>query len=1101
MSSLPWSSKSLKGTPVAADELMIIDSEDANPSTQNKRITIGTLPVIEVTTWTADHDAAGFDLLNVGGITVNNPLDSFQYIITPSAITADRILNLPLITSTDTLVAQSLAQTLTNKTFAGVFPNKFEDDGLVIQNPANTFNYTFQSTALAADRTITLPLLLSNDTLVTEAFIQTLTNKTLDDFSNNIHADTVHIQVRNETGGPLVQGEAVYISGFSVPNDLPLVSLADASSAATMPAVGVITFATIADNANGDVTISGLLTGPSTTGLTPNATLYVSETAGEFTDIKPTGTALIQNIGSVLKVGGVGVGVINVISTSRTNDLPNIADTNFWVGNASSVPTAVPMSGDATLANTGILTIATNAVTDAKTNTFTTTKISTLNKALLNTAIVYNDQANTFGDFAQTFPDNQLFIQNPAATFEYQIIAAAIAADRTLTLPLLTGNDTAVTEAHTQTLTNKTIDGDDNTIIDINETQMNVSSGASGTVLTSNGVGLPPTYQANDGAQTPWTSNIDAATFSLLNLGGLELNNPADTFQYIVTPAAIVADRILNLPLMTGTDTLVLNDFAAILTNKTITAAANTLTIASTDLTDTGVIVLTDQTNTFGDFAQIFPDNQLFIQNPAATFEYQIIAAAIAADRTITLPLLAGNDTFVTEAFTQTLTNKTIDGDLNTIIDINETQLDVSVGASGTILTSNGVGLPPTYQANDGAQTPWTSNIDAATFSLLNLGGLELNNPADTFQYIITPAAIVADRILNLPLLTGTDTFVTAAFIQTLTNKTFDLTDNTLTGTTAEFNTALSDGDFATLAGTESLTNKTFNNTNEFEDDGLLIQNPADTFNYIFQSSAIAADRITTLPLLTGSDTFVFEAHIQTLTNKTFPGTSPNEFEDDGLLIQNPANTFNYIFQSAAIVADRTITIPLLTASDTFAFIGHAQSWTAKQTFQDDSIEISNPADTFQFILQSSAIVADRIATLPLLTTGDTFAFEAHTQTLTNKTLGTATAFSVDFTLNDGVDVILNATTGSTFGTATSQKLSFYGVTPVVQPTVLTTAETTLTFVDENTPDFALSSLTTTSPAGFATLDEAQALVEVVANNQARIGELETKLQALGLLA
>src|SRR5688572_29387715 len=42
-----------------------------------------------------------------------------------------------------------------------------------------------------------------------------------------------------------------------------------------------------------------------------------------------------------------------------------------------------------------------------------------------------------------------------------------------------------------------------------------------------------------------------------------------------------------------------------------------------------------------------------------------------------------------------------------------------------------------------------------------------------------------------------------------LTNKTIDLTDNTLTGTTAEFNTALSDNDFATLAGTETLTNKT----------------------------------------------------------------------------------------------------------------------------------------------------------------------------------------------------------------------------------------------------------------------------------------------------
>ena len=43
----------------------------------------------------------------------------------------------------------------------------------------------------------------------------------------------------------------------------------------------------------------------------------------------------------------------------------------------------------------------------------------------------------------------------------------------------------------------------------------------------------------------------------------------------------------------------------------------------------------------------------------------------------------------------------------------------------------------------------------------------------------------------------------------TLTNKTIDLASNTVTGTTAEFNTALSDGNFATQAGTETLTNKT----------------------------------------------------------------------------------------------------------------------------------------------------------------------------------------------------------------------------------------------------------------------------------------------------
>jgi hypothetical protein len=44
---------------------------------------------------------------------------------------------------------------------------------------------------------------------------------------------------------------------------------------------------------------------------------------------------------------------------------------------------------------------------------------------------------------------------------------------------------------------------------------------------------------------------------------------------------------------------------------------------------------------------------------------------------------------------------------------------------------------------------------------------------------------------------------------QTLTNKTINLANNTITGTTGQFNAALSGGSFATLTGTEALTNKT----------------------------------------------------------------------------------------------------------------------------------------------------------------------------------------------------------------------------------------------------------------------------------------------------
>lgn len=117
-------------------------------------------------------------------------------------------------------------------------------------------------------------------------------------------------------------------------------------------------------------------------------------------------------------------------------------------------------SGDVTKSAGGTsTTIANNAVTDAKINTHTTTKITTTSKSLLNTAIVYNDQTNSFGDFAQVFKDDKLQINNPADTFAYTLVGSAIAAARNLTLPLITSDDTLAVLALAQTLQNKTIDG------------------------------------------------------------------------------------------------------------------------------------------------------------------------------------------------------------------------------------------------------------------------------------------------------------------------------------------------------------------------------------------------------------------------------------------------------------------------------------------------------------------------------------------------------------------------------------------------------------------------------------------------------------------
>ena len=138
-------------------------------------------------------------------------------------------------------------------------------------------------------------------------------------------------------------------------------------------------------------------------------------------------------------------------------------------------------------------------------------------------------------------------------------------------------------------------------------------------------------------------------------------------------------------------------------------------------------------------------------------------------------------------------------------------QLDTLFSGTTKTLTNKTLTSPtinnPTITGGTFSGT-FTGTMDATGMVLSGASPLVFEGSTDDAnETTLAFADPTTDRTITFPNATGT--IVLEATGSTLTNKSIDLGNNTISGSLAEFNTALQDDSFVGLAATQTLTNKT----------------------------------------------------------------------------------------------------------------------------------------------------------------------------------------------------------------------------------------------------------------------------------------------------
>jgi hypothetical protein len=259
-------------------------------------------------------------------------------------------------------------------------------------------------------------------------------------------------------------------------------------------------------------------------------------------------------------------------------------------------------------------------------------------------------------------------------------------------------------------------------------------------------------------------------------------------------------------------------------------------------------------------------------------------------------------DTTVTAdlATAQTLTNKTL-----------TTPIISSISNTGTLT------LPTSTDTLVGRATTDTLTNKTLTSPKIN-EDVAVTATATELNYVDGVTSAIQTQL---------DAKSTASKTETLTNKSISLATNTLTGTLAEFNTALADADFATIAGTETLTNKTLTSpsvgaslttaSTSFD----LLNTTATTVNFAGAASNISIGSATSTT--TVNDDLVVTGDLTVNGTTTTINSQTLSIEDKNIILAD-ANTSDVGADGGGIT--------LKGATDkTFNWVDATDSWTSSE--------------------------------------------------------------------------------------------------------------------------------------------------------------------------